>query len=151
MSSLVDSYVRAYANALADEGEKALKRAFATANFKKDKTQNLHDSYGCAVYYNGRYVYGTKRVLSPRATKPKYNTYTGKEEYGREEINQYLDSYKPKSKGFELVVVAAMFYGVFLEKGSGHLRKKYRVVSGMNSYLEALAAETNGKIVNINL
>ena len=151
MSQLKDKYVSAYASALADEGEKLIKKAYLTATFKKDKTQNLHDSYGSAVYYNGRYVDGTKRVLSPRAVERKYNTYTGKEEYGQEEIHKYLDSYKSKFKGFELIVVAAMFYGMFLEKGSGRLRKKYRVISGINSSFEDLSAKTGGRIVDINL
>lgn len=151
MSTVRDKYIEAYALALADEGERLIKRAFQTANFKKDKTQNLHDSYGCAVYFNKKYIYGTKRVLSPRAQVPRYNSYTKKNEYGQEEINEYLDSYKPKSNGFELVVVAAMFYGLFLEKGSGKLRKKYRVISGINADFEELARKTGGKVVNINL
>lgn len=151
MSSLKDRIVQKYAEQLSREGERLIRRAFETANFKKDKTQNLHDSYGCAVYYRGKYVYGTKKFLSARANTPRYNPYTKEDEYGIEEINKYLDAYKPKSNGFELIVAAAMYYGSFLEKGSGRLKRKYRVISGISSDIEELAKKYKGTVRDINL
>lgn len=151
MSGIKDKIVTAYAEQLSDEGLKLIKKAFNTANFKKDKTQNLHDSYGCAVYYNGKYVYGTKRFLTPRATQPRYNYYTGDNEYGVNEINDFLDSYRPTSKGFVLIIAVAMFYGSILEKGGGRLKRKYRVISGVSSDIEALAKKYGGMVRDINM
>lgn len=148
---LKDIYARKYAEALARQGEKLILKAYNTANFKKDKTQNLHDSYGSAVYYNGRYVVGTKRLFSARAKKPRFNYYTKDNQYGFEEINRYLDSYVPKTKGFVLLVAVAMFYGTFLEKGSGTLKRKYRVISGISSDMDSLAQLTGGTVRNINI
>lgn len=136
---------------LAKEGERLILEAYRKADFKKDKTQNLHDSYGSAVYYNGKYVYGTKRFLSRRAVEPRFNTYSKKNEFGFDAVNEYLDSYKPTSKGFELIAVAAMFYAEILEKGKGRLRRKYRVISGLSGSMDDLAKRTGGIVANINL
>lgn len=151
MANIVDRYIKAYANELSKEGRKLILKAYNTANYKKDKTQNLHDSYGCAVYYNGKYVYGTKQFLNARAKVPRFNYYTGQKEYGFDEMNKYLDNYKPSTKGFELVVVAAMFYAEILEKGKGRLRRKYRVISGIDSDMSELAAKVGGRVIDINL
>lgn len=148
---LKDYYTRKYAEALAKEGEKLILKAYNSANFKKDKTQNLHDSYGSAVYFNRKYVVGTKRLFSPRASVPRFNTYTKEREYGFEEINEYLDKYIPQTKGFVLLVAVAMFYGTFLEKGSGTLKRKYRVISGISSDMDSLAQLTGGIVRNINI
>lgn len=150
-AGLKSAYVRKYAESLAMEGEKLLLKAYNTANFKKDKTQNLHDSYGSAVYFNRKYVIGTKRLLSARATTPRFNYYEQEEQFGFEEINKYLDNYVPKSNGFVLIVAVAMFYGTFLEKGSGKLRRKYRVITGISSEMDNLAKVTGGTVNRINL
>ena len=142
-------YIEQYAAYLSSEGKRLLNKAYMTADFKKDKTQNLHDSYGCAVYYNGKYVLGTRTVLSPRANTPRYNTYTNQEEYGQQEIHKFFDSYKPAANGFVLVFAVAMFYGYFLENKSGKLKRKYKVISGINSDLEALAKKTGGKVIDL--
>lgn len=148
---LKDIYTRKYAEALAREGEKLILKAYNSANFKKDKTQNLHDSYGSAVYFNRKYVIGTKRLFSARAKEPRFNYYTKENEYGFQEINSYLDNYVPKTNGFVLLVAVAMFYGTFLEKGSGRLKRKYRVLSGISSDMNSLAQLTGGTVTNINL
>lgn len=146
-----DLFIRKYCEALARDGEKLILKAYNTANFKKDKTQNLHDSYGSAVYFNKKYVIGTKRLFSARAKVPRFNYYEKESQYGIEEINQYLDSYVPETDGFVLLVAAAMFYGTFLEKGSGRLKRKYRVISGISSDMESLAKLTGGSVKDINL
>ena len=46
----------------------------------------------------------------------------------------------------DLVVAAAMPYGVVLEKGGGGLRRKYKVISGINSEVCNLAARLNSKV-----
>lgn len=151
MSSFKDKYIQKYAEKLADDGRKLINKAFLTADFKKDKTQNLHDSYGCAVYYKKMLVSGTKRILSQKATQPRYNKYSGQNEYGYNEINDFLDSYRPSGDGLVLVIAVAMFYGEILEKKKGSLKRKYNVISGVSSDIKALADKYKGTVRDINL
>lgn len=151
MASLKKRYLDQYAKYLADEGRKLIIKAYETANFDKNKTQNLHDSYGSAVYYNGKLIPSTKYLFTSRAVGGRYNTYSGEIEYGRQEINEFFDNYKPHTKGFELVTAAAMFYAEVLEKGTGKLRRKYRVISGIGSAMDELAAKTKGRVIDINM
>lgn len=150
MSSLKDRYVKQCAMKLAEEGGRLVRKAFQTAQFDKNQTQNLADSYGSAVYYNGKMVQGTMYLMTSRAVQGRYNYYRKELEYGRNEIVHYLNNYKPTSKGFELVTAAAMFYAKILEDGKG-LRRKYRVITGITADMDALAAKTGGKVVDINL
>lgn len=149
-SDLASKYVNQYAMALANEGKKLVNKAFETANYNKNKTQNLHDSYGCAVYYGGKLVSGTKYFLNKKATVGRYNTYTNSVEHGRDEIERFFNNYKTKSDGFELVVAVAMFYGSILEKGGGNLTKKYVVISGIDKDLDALKEKVGGRIIDLN-
>lgn len=139
-------YTRKYIDELANKGGDLISSAFNKADYQKDKTQNLHDSYGSAVYLDGKLIQDTIRVLTPKATIPRYNMYEKEYQYGKEEILEFFNSYKPKTNGIELVVAAAMFYGVFLEKKSGNLKRKYKVISGINEELEQLAKKTGGKV-----
>lgn len=136
---------------LADEGEILIEKAFNSSDYRKDKTQNLHDSYGSAVFYNGSLVSGTERYLNSMAKVAKYNYHTNEMEKGRDEIRKFFKSYKPKSKGIELVVAVAMFYGEFLEKKKGGIKRKYVVISGISEEIEQLARKYNGSVRNINL
>lgn len=150
LSNIRDLYIREYSNALAQEGKKLIDKAFATANFDKNKTQNLHDSYGSCVFYNGKEVPNTRRYVGRKATVGKVNP-QGELILGRAEIDNYFDNYKATSKGFELVTAAAIFYAEILEKGMGKLKRKYRVISGLGDEMNALAKRTGGKVVNINM
>lgn len=151
MGNLSDKYINAYAKQLAEEGRKLITKAFETASFDKNKTQNLHDSYGSAVYYNGKLIPNTKYLFTSRATQGRFNPYSNSLEYGRYEINEFFNKYKPHTNGFELVTAAAMFYGEILEKGTGTLKRKYRVISGIDSDMNLLASKTGGKVIDINL
>ena len=150
MSSVVDRYVRMYANELAEEGNKLIDTAFANANFNKNKTQNLHDSYGSCVFYKRKEVPNTRRYVGRKAVVGKKNP-QGELMLGRAEIDKFFDTYKPHTDGFELVTAAAIFYAEILEKGKGRLRRKYRVITGLDSQMNTLAAKVNGKVVDINL
>lgn len=114
-------------------GEMVMKEAYNTRDFT-NRTYNLHDSYGSAVYYNGQMVNGTLKTLgSPQATESK--TWYGKKLRGRQVVTDYLrNEYKPSGKGLSLVVVAAMPYRDVLE-----IKYKYRVISGANWMMRSLA------------
>lgn len=138
------NYIRAMINKLTDDGQKLINKAFEQADYSKNKTQNLHDSYGSAVYYNGSLVNGTMRFLTSRAAYGKYNDRTDRIEYGREEITDFLQSYKAPM-GLSLVVAVAMFYGTILEAGAqGGLRRKYHVISQIGDDVDMFVGKIEG-------
>ena len=131
-----------FVDMLADEGGKLILQAVNSRDYTH-RTYNLHDSYGSAVYLNGKLVEKSVMLLGSKATKAK--SYKGSKLKGSEEIMKYFRSYKPKSE-IELVVAAAMPYGVVLEKGSDGLKHKYKVISGINTEVGNLAARLNAKV-----
>ena len=131
-----------FVDMLADEGGKLILQAVNSRDYTH-RTYNLHDSYGSAVYLNGKLVEKSVMLLGSKATKAK--SYKGSKLKGSEEIMKYFQSYKPKSE-IELVVAAAMPYGVVLEKGSDGLKHKYKVISGINTEVGNLAARLNAKV-----
>ena len=131
-----------FVDMLATEGGKLILQAVNSRDYTH-RTMNLHDSYGSAVYLNGKLVEKSVMLLGSKATKAK--SYKGSKLKGSEEIMKYFRSYKPKSE-IELVVAAAMPYGVVLEKGSDGLKHKYKVISGINTEVGNLAARLNAKV-----
>ena len=140
MARLFD--INKFVDMLATEGGKLILQAVNSRDYTH-RTYNLHDSYGSAVYLNGKLVEKSVMLLGSKATKAK--SYKGSKLKGSEEIMKYFRSYKPKS-AIELVVAAAMPYGVVLEKGGGGLRHKYKVISGINTEVGNLAAMLNAKV-----
>lgn len=140
MARLFD--INKFVDMLATEGGKLILQAVNSRDYTH-RTYNLHDSYGSAVYLNGKLVEKSVMLLGSKATKAK--SYKGSKLKGSEEIMKYFQSYKPKSE-IELVVAAAMPYGVVLEKGGGGLRHKYKVISGINTEVGNLAARLNAKV-----
>ena len=140
MARLFD--INKFVDMLADEGGKLILQAVNSRDYTH-RTYNLHDSYGSAVYLNGKLVEKSVMLLGSKATKAK--SYKGSKLKGSEEIMKYFRSYKPKSE-IELVVAAAMPYGVVLEKGSDGLKHKYKVISGINTEGGNLAARLNAKV-----
>ena len=130
-----------FVDKLAEAGGKLILQAVNSRDYTH-RTYNLHDSYGSAVYLDGALVDDSIRTLEPKATEDK--EYKGNRLKGSEEIIKYFRSYEPKSE-IELLVVAAMPYGVELEKGKG-IRRKYKVISGINTEVTALAAKLNAKV-----
>lgn len=140
MARLFD--INKFVDMLSDEGGKLILQAVNSRDYTH-RTYNLHDSYGSAVYLNGALVEKSVMLLGSKATKAK--SYKGSKLKGSEEIMKYFQSYKPKSD-IELLVVAAMPYGVVLEKGGGGIRRKYKVISGINTEVGNLAARLNAKV-----
>lgn len=70
--------------------------------------------------------------------------------YGREDLVKYFDEYHPKSNGFQLIVVNAVFYTGILEKGGGGVKHKYRVISQEFSNM-AEAGRGVSKTFTVNL
>ena len=131
-----------FVDMLATEGGNLIAQAVSSRDYTH-RTMNLRDGEGSAVYLNGARGERSVRTLPAQATKAK--KFKGNEIRGAEEIIKYFRIYKPKSE-IELVVAAAMPYGVVLEKGGGGLRRKYKVISGINTEVGNLAARLNAKV-----
>lgn len=136
------SYIGRMAKELAKDARDAVHVALETNEFQ-NRTGNLEDSYGAAVYYEGRMIEGTQYTLTPHATESK-NWY-GRKLSGHNEIVRYLRTYRPRTKGLSMIVVAAMPYGEILEKGQGNLYRKYKVITGANAFMRQLAQKWAGK------
>ena len=125
---------------LAMIGEKSIQEAYQTRGFT-NRTYNLKDSYGSAVYYNGALLDTTIRYIGPPEAKTKRH---GKS--GREEVNKFFRDYSPKSNGYDIVVIATMPYAGELELGGGRLKRKYHVMAGARELLERVAAKYGAKL-----
>lgn len=77
----------------------------------KNQTFNLEDSYGYAIYYNGSIV--KKTLSSPKSTQPKIHDFESWS--GVAAASAFLDRF-PAEDGYTLVVVAGMYYALWVEK-----------------------------------
>lgn len=139
----IQAEIKKVVSQLANDGRLLVEKAYNTRTFE-NRTYNLHDSYGSAVYYNGVLQKDSIYYLSPQATAAK--KWYGAMLRGKNEIVDFFLEYRGIGKGFDLVVVAAMPYASILEHGQGRLRQKYKVISGAMSDMEALAKKYNGTI-----
>lgn len=147
---LSSRYADDLAKKLAKDGESIIKKAFEQANFDKGKTQNLHDSYGSAVYYNRKIYPNSKRFLSALATSSKYDPYDDQYITGRRAIQEFFGTYRPSTDDMQLVIAVAMFYGEIIEQGKqGGLGRKYKVIMHVGDDVIALANKIKGARVQL--
>lgn len=134
VSGNVDLY-----NKLAQEGKRLVQEAFDSAAFNKNRTQNLHDSYGSCLFVNGAEYPNSRHYLTPNplATQPK--KWYGQIVRGREAVDDFFDSFTAKKGVIQLVVVAAMPYGAEVE-----IKYRYRVIAGISGSIQELARKYNG-------
>lgn len=144
MKSFKDEAVRSIAMELAEEGKKLINIAYESREFK-NRTYNLHDSYGSCVFYNGKEYPNTRRYVGKQATVWK-TAPDGTPVLGRNEVDKFFDEYRCWNKGFTLVTVAAIFYAGILE-----LKYKYQVISGLNDSMNSLAKKYKGTVKDINM
>lgn len=143
-------YIDQLIDKLASDGGKLIKQAFTQADYDKNKTQNLHDSYGSAVYYEYKLIPRSKRFLERLATSSKYDPYENEYITGRRAVEEFLGQYRPTDDGLQLVVVVVMFYGSILEQGKqGGLGRKYKVITQIGDDVISLADKIKGAKVQI--
>lgn len=141
IAGIKDYFMNQLIQKLTDDGEKLVRRAYETRTFE-NRTYNLHDSYGSAVYVDGRLIKSSVRYAgSPTAKAGKI--YEDELIEGRFEIDAFFDWFKPRKKGVDLVVIATMPYADILEKGVG-LKRKYKVISGAKDLMNTIAYSYNG-------
>ena len=134
-----NKYIDNLISQLARDGEQALHDAYYGRGFN-NRTYNLHDSYGSAVYYNGTLVKSSIRYVGAEMAEED-------DRYGRNEANEFFSNYRPKNrKGIDLVIVAAMFYADILEEGKGRLKRKYKVIAEGEDYMKNLATHFRGTL-----
>ena len=141
--------VRGLIDALTKEGEAAIITAYNNRGFK-NQTYNLHDSYGSAVYANGKVIKSTIRYLGAEQAKTPYKG-RSIDMRGRDEIMDFFSQYTPKTKGIELVIAAAMYYAGFLEGGTSKAFRKIEVISGATNAMRSIASKYNGRLSDIRL
>jgi len=101
-----------YALYLSDIGRTMLQKAYDEKTFNNE-TYNLADSYAWALYYNCLLVNYGFLTTTERATEDKYG------KYGRDVVEDFIHKNDATTKdGYELIFVAAMPYGIFLENPS---------------------------------
>lgn len=139
MATSGGALIKALISQLANDGEKAILEAYEGREFT-NRTYNLHDSYGSAVYYNGALVKSSIRYAGAEMAEED-------DRYGRNEVNEFFSNYRPKNrKGIDLVIVAAMFYADILEEGKGRLKRKYKVIAEGEDYMKNLATHFRGTL-----
>ena len=174
-SQLERIYVNQMVKYLTKEAMKVIKRAKMTKD-AKNRTYTQYDSFGALICYNGKVIHSILTSDTADATNVSYhgggynkldNLGYGDKDVtaghrgwenggipdgtGVEWAEMFKREYKPKTKGFELVVFNAAYYSKFLEEGVG-VKKKYRIISQVFGDMDEIASQLNGaKVVPYNL
>lgn len=141
-----DALTRDLVNACATLGYKAAMDAYRNHTYQH-RTYALHDSYGSAVYLNGRLVPETIRYVNrARQKKGDIRGWRGSSDpegmrgknfdTGRKALQAYLENpprMSKRSKGITILVVAAQWYAMILE-GKGYVVLDPRTVASSITY-----------------
>lgn len=122
-----------YVADLAVLGYEAIMYAYQRREFTH-RTRNLHDSYGSAVYVNGKLEPTSRRFVGPEYSTEN-DRHTGKS--GRDTLLAYFDNPGVDVSGdIVLLCVAAMEYAEYLEDGTHGGGYEIQVISAANDYLQ---------------
>lgn len=125
---------------LSSYGNKFINDAYNSKKWK-NRTFNLHDSFGYAVYEDG--ILKKKGYIgSAEATE------SNKGQSGRQSIDDYFNGYKSNSL-FELVIAVSMSYGKSLEMGETPTGKVYKVISQVFSDVSNLSNDIKGSKMKV--
>lgn len=141
-----DALTRDLVNACATLGYKAAMDAYRNHTYKH-RTYALHDSYGSAVYLDGRLVPETIRYVNrARQKKGDIRGWRGSRDpegmmvknfdTGRKALQAYLENpprMSRRNKGITILVVAAQWYAMILE-GKGYQVLDPRTVASSITY-----------------
>lgn len=135
---------------LAKEGDKIIKKA-STTKQTHNRASNQMDAYGWCVFYNGKEEKRGFLTEERTASKPhnkweneaRYADYGNT--YGRDDVENYFNEYKPQSNGFILVCVNAVFYTSIQEApNTSRGQVKYRIISQIVSDMDDFAKQFKG-------
>lgn len=150
---------------LVDEGIKIIEKA-RVSKTTNNVSGTQYDSYGLAVFYNGKLYYSIKSVdpqkdhsRSSRIIETIWDEENGRHKgwgdipdgYGREWAKMFIDEIKASSEipqtGFAMVVFNAAFYSSIQERNQG-----YKILSQVVGDLEELGSKYKGsKLRGINI
>lgn len=152
MGRLMNLYMNRMVNYLAREGDRIAHKALASKE-ALDRSQNMADAYGYIVFYDGK----VKKKGYALPTGMASETHKGwdkigvKDGTGREWLDDFMDTWKPESKGFVLIVVNAAFYSGILEQGrqtnrgtSPHYGKQFQIISQIATDMKDLQSKFKG-------
>lgn len=145
MERLVNIYINRMVNYLAKEGKRMAQDALNRKD-PKNRSENQADSFGYAVFFNGEVKkkgYARETPLAEKAHKG-WKSAGIADGYGREWLNEFFTEWKPKEKGFVLIVVNAAFYSLIQEQGGGTLTRKYQVITQIVSDMQDLQSKFKG-------
>lgn len=145
MGRLMDMAIKQMVANLAKEGKRLASEALRSKE-TKNRTLNQSDAFGYGVWFNGELKakgYATPSRQAGRMHRGYGSVPTG---YGRDWLDDWLNSFKPESKDFVLAVVNAAFYTKFLEAGTNLAQRKFRVISQIYAGMEDMAAKNKGSV-----
>lgn len=149
MGRLVNLYINRMVNYLAKEGDRIAHKALASKE-ALDRSLNMGDAYGYIVFYEGKvkkkgYALPTGMASEIHRGWDKIGVKDGT---GREWLDDFMDTWKPESKGFVLIVVNAAFYSGILEQGrqtnrgtSPHYGKQFQIISQIVTDMKELQSK----------
>lgn len=148
MGRLMNIYINRMADYLAREGERISNDALFTKQSQND-TMNQADAYGYAVFYDGALKRKGYAALEMSGTIHKgWEKYDIPDGTGRDWLNEFFTEWKPKAKGFVLIVVNAAFYSLIQEEGGGKLTRKYQIITQIASEMQDLQSKFNGSTLS---
>lgn len=149
MTKLMEIATQRVIRYLSKEGHRLVELASTTKD-TNIQTGNQEESYGWAVWHNGKRVRTNYLHPFPVAETPAH--FKGREIWGGDELKRAfikLDS-MISTKGFALAILNAVPYTRVLEKGlwvtenSKHTQRKYRVISQVFTDLRAVGTPFKG-------
>lgn len=150
MGRLVNKYIQDMVEYLAKEGARLAKNA-ATSKDAKNRTKNQLDAFGYMVFFNGEVKKKGYAYPTPQAEKGHrgWDAIGVPDGSGREWLDDFMQTWKPESKGFVLIVVNAAFYSVILEEGRGKVQSRFRIISQLKDDMETLQKKFKGATTTI--
>lgn len=149
-------YIRRMVDYLAKEGDRIAHKAMASKE-ALDRSNNMNDAYGYIVFYDGRmqkkgYALPTNMASGIHKGWDKAGVKDGT---GREWLDDFMDTWRPESKGFVLIVVNAAFYAGILEQGrqtnvgaNPHYGKQYQIISQITTDMKDLQGKFKGSTLS---
>jgi len=138
---LKEQYITSMINSLYNDLVKVVDNCVSGGSFT-NRSYNLHDSYGGAIYYNG--VLQKEYIVGKIATKTK--KWYGRTIEGNKAIAEYIDNYKPKNSGFEVIALNGFmpYYGGVVE-----YKYDYKVIAMSVDQLNIIASKYKDARVSI--
>lgn len=147
ISSQLNQALGKYLDEIEGDAKRIVKKA-ADSKEAKNRSFNMMDAYGYAIYFNGkqmRHGYASDITMSKGIHKG-WAKHSIPADDGRGYLDQFFKEYTPKSKGIELVVVNAIYYASILEAGKGFGGATFRIISQIESDMDTLKQKHGGRV-----